>query len=253
MNDDHEIAGRSLLVGRDRELDRIDEMLQRRRSALIVVSAVAGMGKTSLLRTVEARARGKGWRTAPGDGEVEHSILPTTTEETFRERVLTLLGISTEETFIAIKADPSRLSPFDPLVEQLRRAPILLLIDGYRPDPGFASWFTGRFIGDVRQAGASVVVIVAGDQFSNVEELRPFADETIVLGPLDRQAVEQHFRLVGQRVAPPMEAAELDVYVEASCKDPVKLASLTHALALAQPGEGSASPSVSTMETINDR
>jgi hypothetical protein len=234
-------AERPLLIGRDRELAQVDAILERRQPALVVVSAVTGMGKTSLLRVVEARAIEQGWHTAYRDGEGELSVVPATTEETFREQVLTLLGISTEENFVDTITDQPRLRALPTLAEQLRRrVPVLLIIDGYRTEPGFDDWFTKRFIEDIKRDEMPVIIVVA-DQAGNVDRLRPFADEVITLGPLDQQAVKQYFESIWQRIVPPMEAGELGVYVEAACEDPAKLAILTRVLALAQPGESSTS------------
>jgi hypothetical protein len=227
---------RRMLIGRDRELAEVGAILEQRKPALVIVSAVTGMGKTRLLQMIAARAVEQGWHAAYSDSEGELSVVPATTEESFRDRLLELLDISTEDGVSDTTTGRSR--PLHLLAERLRRrAPALVVIDGYRPEPGFASWFVNRFIKDVRQAGTPVVVVVA-DQAGNVEGLRPSADKTLTLGPLDWQAIRDHFESVGQQIAPPMEPAELEVYVEAASKDPEKLDILTRVLTLAQPGEG---------------
>jgi hypothetical protein len=237
---------RLMLIGRDRELAQVGAILKLRRPALVVVSAVTGMGKTSLLRVIEARAIEQGWHTVYSDSEVELSVVPSTTEETFRSQVLTLLGASTEDSFVDTITDRSRSRSLHRLAKLLRhRAPVLLVIDGYRPEPGFANWFANHFIEDIKDGGSPVVIIVA-DQAGSVERLQSFADEIITLGPLDRQAVKEHFELVRQQITPPIMAAELDAYVEAACKDPVRLPILTRVLALAQPGEGTTDLSTPT-------
>jgi hypothetical protein len=240
------VGERPLLVGRDRELSQIEAILKHGRPALVVVSAATGMGKTSLLREVHERTIKQGWHTAYSDSEGGLSVVPTTTEETFRQRVLTLLDISTEESYFDTLTSQSQPSSLHSLPEHLRRwAPILLIIDGYRPAPDFANWFTTSFIENVTHAGAPLVVVVA-DQGGNVDGLLPFADKIITLGPLDPRSVKQHFESVGRQIAPPMKEAELDIYVKAACKDPARLVALTRVLMLAQPGEVSTPSSLST-------
>jgi hypothetical protein len=140
-------------------------------------------------------------------------------------------------------ASQSWLEP--PLSDQLtHRGRVLLLIDGYQPQPRFAYWFTNFFIEEVKRAKAPVVVVVA-DESRNLAELQAFADEVITLGPLDPQAVREYFESVGRQIAPPMEAAELDEYVNVACKEPAKLATLSRVLTLAQPDEASTRPSTS--------
>jgi hypothetical protein len=236
---------RPLLIGRDQELARVKTILEQGRPAVVVVSAATGMGKTSLLREIHARASALGWHTAYGDSGSELSVVPTTTEDTFRQWVLTLLGSTTKESYFDSLTGQSQLDPPHSLVYHLRRrAPVLLVIDGYRPESTFAEWFTQSFIEDVKDAPEPVVVVVA-DQSGNVAELQSHANDVINLGLLDRQAVKRHFESVGRRIDPPMGAEELDTYVEAACKDPARLATLTRLLTLAKPAEGSTNPSAS--------
>lgn len=249
------------LTGRDEELARIDAILLRRRPALVIVTAAAESGKTSLLQMVAARSIERGWRAVSGDHEGMLYVSSTTTEESFCERVLTLLGVSPQSDVGTTARDRSGLnSPnslmdlirelgeaargrrghrsFELLVEQLRRTPVVILIDGYRPNPEFASWFAARFFEGIKDTRAPIVVVVA-DQLNNVGTLRPFADEVINLGPLSLQAVKKHFELLGRQMVPPPEEPELEVYAQAACEEPAILASLTRTLALARPTEGS--------------
>jgi hypothetical protein len=118
------------------------------------------------------------------------------------------------------------------LVEQLRSLDqVLLLIDGYRPEPGFADWFEGQFIRGVKQARTSLVVVVA-DLPGMVEGLD--ADERIHLGPPDQQSIRRELEKIGRQITPPMEAAELDEYVKEVCEKPVRFDNLARLLRLAQ-------------------
>jgi hypothetical protein len=222
------------LVGRDQELAEFDTVLERRQPGLVIVAGDPGMGKTSFLRIIEADAVKRGWKTVRGDDQGELSIEPFTTEAIFCSRVRELLKIPVNESFAETTPDFDVMQPpFHSLVEQLRRrAPVLVLIDGYRPEAGFASWFTNRFHKDVKQAAAPVVIVVA-DRPNDVSMLDAFADESISLGPLDRQSIRHLLDTIGQRMTPPMTVAELDEYVKQVCNQPEILGSLKSVLDLA--------------------
>jgi len=233
------------LIGRDQELTRVETILEQGLPAVVVVSADTGMGKSSLLREIHARVTARGWRTTHGESGDNLSVEPTATEDTFRQLVLTLLDSSTEGSYFDSMTGRSRVAPAPSLVYQLsRRAPILLIIDGYRPDPPFARWFTESFIEDVKHAMEPIVIVVA-DQSANLAELERHADEVINLGPLDQQAVKRFLESASRRIDPPMQEEELDTYVEAARKDPVRLAILARLLTLAQQAEPGTDPPVS--------
>ncbi|MGH9427570.1 MAG: ATP-binding protein [Terriglobia bacterium] len=121
------------------------------------------------------------------------------------------------------------------LVEQLRSLDrALLLIDGYRPEPGFAGWFEGHFIRDVKQSGTSLVVVVA-DRPGLVRRLD--ADEHISLGPPDERSIRRELEKIGRQITPPMETAELEMYVKEVSEKPVRFDGLTRLLRLAQTNE----------------
>lgn len=242
------VVERPLLIGRDKELAQVEAILEHHGPALVVVSAPTGAGKSSLLQEIYARATEQGWRAAYSDSEGPFSVAPSTTERTFGQRMLELLGVFTSEAFSPTMTSQVWADPLHSLLDQLdRREHVLLIIDGYEPEPRFAHWYTSSFIEGVRYAEAPVAVIVS-DQSSNLAELRPIADEVIDLGPLDQQAVRQHLELIGRQIAPPMEASELDAYVKFACKDPGKLAFLKRVLTLAQPDKRSTSPATAQRE-----
>lgn len=135
-------------------------------------------------------------------------------------------------------ASEQPLSPqiaLDPLVELLASlSPVLLAIDGYRPDREFADWFEGRFIAELKNLSKPVVIIVA-NQPDTTESLRAKADLTIDIGPLDHTAVRAHLEMIAREVFPPLTQSELDVYVDQTSGRPDLLFSLTRILALAKP------------------
>jgi len=235
-----QVTERALFVGRKPELAQFNAIVKRRQPpALVVISAEAGMGKTSLLMEVQTGAVERGWTTAHIDGKGALCVTIDTTEDAFCARVRELLAIpdtsAGQGAAIAEQlSTQSRLRSLHPLVRELHhRAPILLLIDGYRPGAAFTNWFTDRFIRDIKQAKTRVVV-VAADRPRDVAILSSSADGIISMGPLDPQAVRQHFELIGQRISPPMKAIELKTYVKAASQKPEILGNLTRVLQLVQ-------------------
>jgi hypothetical protein len=114
-------------------------------------------------------------------------------------------------------------------------AGILILIDGYRPAPEFAAWLAGVLLKDLTQAGAPVAVVVA-DEEANFPALQPLATEVISLDSLDRRELEQRFAAIGREIEPPMEAAELNCYIEEAVKRPRIIGPLRRVLPLARRG-----------------
>ena len=259
------------VIGRDRELAQFDAVLAERKPALILVTGEDGMGKTALLR--EFKARATDWNATSSASHEVLRVKSSTTVEGFCTHIRRLLGIYDEENGPAVvkpglpsgheNMTPSELrqaqnrqvsgsgsrqqtqreqeqQPFerDPsdlhsIVKQLRDlAPVLLLIDLYEPEAAFATWFKDRFIANVKQSGDPIVIVVAGTDLSGLP-----ADEEVSLGPLDQQAVRQRLEMIGEQMIPQLEATELNMYVEAACKDPGILHSLLQALGLAIPQE----------------
>ena len=236
------------LFGRESELGQFDVILQRRQPALVLVTGQSGMGKSSLLKKFQSLAAAVGWKTVPTTAEQELSIDTGTTENSFSD-LMHRLSSTPDESFVRTASAQAHASAADwdrsaepvstqsflhPSVEQLRSwAPVLLLIDTYRPDSEFASWFTDSFIRDIKRADASIVVVVAARP-DYVAKVSPVADEVITLSPLDRSIVRQHFQAIGEHISPPMESAELDRYVEVIYSQPEMFNSLTRVLWLAQ-------------------
>lgn len=234
-----------VMVGRDRELGQIKAILERRKPALVVMAGETGIGKTSLLREAGLFASRLGWKTVPDVNQQEMTVEPETTEDTFSSRVRKLLKIPAPENFPEAAPDfevrkvlqHGRYPLFHLLVEQLcHQAPLLLLIDGYRPEASFTGWFTGHFVTEMKKTEAPVVIIVA-DRPGNVAMLMPFADESISIGPLDPESLRQLLENIGQQLSPPLEKDELYAYLKEVCEKPEILGSLTRVLALARPAE----------------
>jgi hypothetical protein len=110
---------------------------------------------------------------------------------------------------------------------------VLLLIDGYGPDPKFEEWFASALLNDLTEAGRPVAVAVA-DQTENLQGLEGFADQVISLDSLDRRDLQQRFEAIGREVNPPMESSEVGQYVDEALKRPQIIGPLRRVLALAR-------------------
>jgi hypothetical protein len=235
------------LIGHDRELDQFNAILERGRPTVVVVTGEARAGKTDLLRAMEARAVEKKWRTARlrvsealavekgwrpprSDSQEELYIKQPKDEDVFCAQALALLGITTDESFAQMQTDHSREHyRCHLLVQQLRQAPSLLLIDRYRPGTMLASWFVGYFIKEVKHIETPVVVVIA-DRPKYLDILKSLADEIIFLDRPDLQALKQHFESIVQGLEPRMKSRELRHYIQAAHIDPAVLAQLTRIL-----------------------
>jgi len=222
----------TLRVAEQRALYRV---LADRRPAVVLVCGTPGMGKSWLLRRLRARATSQGWHVASDlDGGVLR-IDPQTPPRAFRSAVLD--AIKTEagddrsrirrETAMADPQAPSR--PLDPFVEELaRHAPLLVVVDDYRPGAAFGRWFQTAFLPQVPRCGASLVVAVA--QPPGGGELAPLATvppvELSELAPEEIRVVLQHDTA---HVEPPLSDEELDVYAR-EARNPQDLGSLIRAL-----------------------
>jgi hypothetical protein len=54
---------------------------------------------------------------------------------------------------------------------------------------------------------------------------------------VDDQTLREHFQVIGHRICPPMDSAELERYVKATHDKPEILSGLTRVLGLARPGK----------------
>jgi len=226
-----------LIVGRDREIAAIDRVLKHRRPALIVVSGEVGVGKTWLLRRVEERAVREGWRTVRLPSGALLGFSADTTSASVIELVRRV-PVAPHTNTADIVARTSGSPPEGPrsydLVEQLRaRAPLLFIIDGYRPSPELNTWFIAA-IEALKQSAATVVVLVA-EVSAEVRDLAGLASHVIGLEPLAVDAVRRHFELLAGGLKIELSATELDSYVQAVCQNMGVLEQLTTVLELARP------------------
>jgi DNA polymerase III delta prime subunit len=215
---DHREALALDAVGRERDVYRIEAALNRGRGLLIAVVGEVGTGKSRLLRTVERRARARGWATARADESGELSVLPSTSPQSLVSRTVALLGADAD-------AEPAGF------VHALERhAPTLVCLDGFRPSRDFARWARDTLHRRLHATQAPVAIVVAGTRHELEGEVLAMADEAVHLGPLDELTVARHLREMTEDLDPPVSDAEMAAYVAAVCPQPELLKSLTRAL-----------------------
>jgi hypothetical protein len=225
------------LVGRDRELAELEQVLTSGTSALVLVVGGPRIGKRRLLAEFRKRSASRSWRLNPvepssGNGALWLSVDNGTTVEGFR----TATGAS-EETQVG------REDSNEPAGE-------LVLIYGYRPQPEFHDWFVGTFVGGVQGADVSQllggqaaesprrqrarqsrIIVVAGGP-DDLAALEHVAQRRIELGPLPREAVVAELQRIDASIADHFAAGELDSYADAVVDDPAVLDDLRALLPL---------------------
>jgi hypothetical protein len=205
------------LLGRQAQLDRVESLLHRAQSALVLVSGMVGMGKSCFLGETGARAKRQGWVLARKCKDEFLRITGETTEADFCTKLWCALDRPNSDTQ---PEEPQAEIPLDLLLGRLNAlGQVLLLIDGYRANPTFTSWFGERFLATLKRGTTPVVVMVA-EVSGELTTLTKFADETIQLGPLDRTEVHEYFSRLREQVAPPMKPEEMETYVEEAAVRP---------------------------------
>jgi hypothetical protein len=219
---------------RRRELEQLERLLELRAPALALICGEDGMGKTRLLAALEERARERRWATVRTHDGRSLRIGESTTEREFlfevEEFVQTPLDRGAAAGHGALATAPAE--PLHPLVARLQReAPIVLLIDGFRPSEALAAGWTAAMLPALRRSETPIVVVVA-DRADSLEPLRPHADTTVELGALDPGELAGLLRAGGEELVPPLSDDELAVYIDEAGAQPHLLAPLLRVLEL---------------------
>jgi len=270
-SDLHKLVSKPLaLVGRENQLAEAITIIERRASALLLVAGEVGMGKSTFLAALDEYAGGEGWTVARSDAVGELTIAPSTTPPEFGTRLRQILGWpaggaiadagsaepelvpdlgsaaaagDAEKTGVVAKLfDTARrwletsawLGLAELIVDLQRHAPVLILIDGYRPGAQFERSFAGSFLPMLLRSPAPLIAVVA-DRPEAVERLAAQATARLDFGPGDQEAIRRHFARVTRDVEPAIRAGELDAYADAAAHRPELIGSLTRLLALQRP------------------
>ena len=245
----------SPLIGRDAELDRVDDLLAEPSPALVLVVGDPGRGKSAFMREAAARAAKRGWNVARSDDRGDFSITPSTSTIDVGRRLRRMLNLPARAAVRAAhlaraKAAPSELTgseafadsirqseeaPWPGLDELLRdlgkRSPVLVLIDGYRPSEGFERSFTGAFLPALMEGRHPVAVVIA-ERDAPLDNLKPLATEEMPFDPVTPGPVRVYLDEVTRGGACPLSPEELDAYAAACARDPDLIGSFARLLTL---------------------
>jgi hypothetical protein len=230
-------ADEPLLVGRVHELASFEKILREKQAQLVVLTGKAGMGKSSLLQKFHQVAEEAAWNVL--DLPEASSINLETTPDSFSMQLQSLLAAPTVRSFIEKPASPSGDRAGQPLLAIVERlsalAPLLLTVDGYRPQPEFGEWFQTVFVNHLKRSEAPIVVIIS-ERPEGATKITAWADQIIQLGPLDEDSISQHFKDLGVQISPQLSEHEIREYTKAAEEDTEVLDSLTRVLKLTLPG-----------------
>lgn len=212
------MSDRDTIIGRDRELAELEEVLASRRPALVLIVGGPTTGKGRLLGELRARSARRPCRLVPADSSGEGkaawlTVDKQSTVEEFRR------AAETPRDYQAT-ADDSSQPAFD-----------LILIYGYRPEKDFHEWFAATFVPGLVGSTPPRIVVIAGNA-GDLADLEPLADRRIVLEPLPREAVVTELRRIDAAIADRLEDAELEAYADAVVGDPSLLGPLRDLLPL---------------------
>jgi energy-coupling factor transporter ATP-binding protein EcfA2 len=215
-------------MGRRHVFETIMSELAGPKSELILITGPAGSGRTYLLRHVAAAARHLGYQVLTGTDAEPSTIEPSTTIADVQRRVEKFTNSTPRDSGPALEP-PSRPSGqveakrIAGILRQL--APLLVVIDGFRPASAFQAWFTDLLIPQLWGRSERVSAVVA-DRAEELEPLARYAALAVDLGPLDSDEARVHLREAAQGLSPELTTDELERYVAATVAEPGQFAAL---------------------------
>jgi hypothetical protein len=235
-------------VGRRQVFETIVARLAAPKPGVIVVSGETGSGRTHLLGHLAAAAEKLGYQVLAGTDADPVAIEPSTTMADVRRRLAGLDDTGTAVDDQMAGGEPASASPQRGIKGAVRRgfdlaflqwdetreisalfarlAPLMVAIDGFRPNPTFELWFKVVLIPRLRRSHHRVAVIIAGGPGA-VQSLEDLADLFVRLGPLDADEVRAQLAQAAVGFSPPLTELELDRYVAAAAAQPAVLSALT--------------------------
>lgn len=213
------------LIGREEELARLSAVLDQHRPAVVIVTGRVGIGRHALV--VEACRRAPTWTLAPPRGTGLY-VEPGTTADGFAQRLHDALG----EAVVPEGAAEGEVPSSDPaLIAALlaQRPPLVLVLERYRPLRATDRWFADALVPALEQLGAAVVLAIL-DAPGEATRLTRLAVERFELGPLTPEEVRPAIAEALRSANPPVEEAELEVYVRGIAEQPGEFDSLLRLL-----------------------
>lgn len=253
------------IIGREKELRQLAEVLERNRPQLVLIHGAAGIGKSRLLREVRSRAELSGWQPLPED-ELAIAVTPEDSEESLIRRLRASLRVGGDQFAAPASGEvvePPPVKPRDdrpmgwkgllrPILnaaddvqsrlgrrrsaadiadELARRSPLLVTLEMYGPDASVGRWLHDALLPALVAEEAPVVLIATTSRHSDVEQFAAAASAVVELGPLDIEAVRQRI----EESAVELDEKELAFYTDVASRDPHLLGSLARVLALTAP------------------
>jgi energy-coupling factor transporter ATP-binding protein EcfA2 len=226
-------------LGRAAEWERLLARLKARKPALVLIAGPPGSGRTTLLDALATAGPELGYSVIGGRGMV--AVDRTTRPSDLRRIIASELGAQPKSPPMPrgfLQRIAARL--FRPNDEKVvlgllkTKAPAILAIDGYAPGRGMSEWFADRLMPRIVRSGAPILVLVA-DRIESMAGLRDAATETIELGPVSRDAVQERLRAAGAGLDPPLSDGELAAYCDAVADDLGLLTPLEEVLSTLRP------------------
>jgi hypothetical protein len=217
------------LIGREHELERLGAVLAKAEPAVVVVCGRVGVGRHAL---VHGACRQAGWTLLPSVS-VGLYVEPRTTPDGFAMRLRRILAVPSVATDAGDESDlgAARSDP-DALARVLASfAPLVLLLERYRPQRAVDRWFADLLLPALRRAEAAVVLAIL-DPPEDETRLTYLAATRVELGPLEPEVVRPEIEAAAKSACPPIDEAELAVYVQGIAERPGVFDSLVRLFAV---------------------
>jgi hypothetical protein len=212
-------------IPRQDEYERLLASLDSER-AITIVSGAAGVGKSTLLRSVAAAAADRGW-TVVGPFQVTSATTVEFIVNLLRRAVgwtdpptpLPTADVHPDEL---LGKDPKEITPAPSsrarLLAELARRSLLLVIDGYQASSEVEGWLL-RFPAELAALNGHPAVVIAGGP-GRIVDLGPDLEVVVELGPLTDHASRSFFADLGATLSPPANRREVEVLAKEAVADP---------------------------------
>lgn len=224
--------------GREELFERLASLLDQGGPQLALIEGPRASGRSALLRALAMTAADRGFDVV-ADRDALLGFEVDTAVEAVAERIregapdADAAASSSSAAGDGVLGQARRwlrsMSGSQESAALIRRAPVLMPIDGYRPGPRLSVWFTllaRSLLSASERAGATAVIVIA-DEPEALQPLAALATTRHELGALDPARVRALLVQAGAGLEPALGSDEVDVYVERAKQDPSMLEALT--------------------------